>query len=80
MKLRSHWCGRCGLLVAVLMLLPGGICRALQFDVFVGYGGVVKEADWFPVTCEIMNDGAAFRGIIEISGTHFGTRHKRPHQ
>ena len=77
MKLQGRGAGLFGFLVAAALLFPGGMCRALQFDVFVGYGGVVKEADWFPVTCEIMNDGAAFRGLIEISGTHFGTRQKR---
>lgn len=77
MKRQGHWWGRFEALAVAFLLLSGGACQALQFDVFVGYGGVVKEADWFPVTCEVMNDGPAFRGIIEITGTHFGTRHKR---
>lgn len=50
---------------------------ALQFDVFVGYGGAVREVSWFPVTCEIMNDGPAFTGTIEITGTHLGKRQRR---
>ena len=44
------------------------IGRGLQFDVFAGYGGVVGEVNWFPVTCEIMNDGPAFTGTIGFRG------------
>src|SRR5436190_5800668 len=40
---------------------------ALQFDVFLGYDGVVPEASWFPITCEIKNDGPSFKGIVEIT-------------
>ena len=53
------------------------LCQALQFDVFVGYGGVVREVSWIPVTCEVMNDGPAFTGTIEISGSHLGSKRKR---
>ncbi|MBT5706028.1 hypothetical protein N8737_02070 [Verrucomicrobia bacterium] len=62
-------------LLACLLFPP--LCHGLQFDVFVGYGGVVREVSWFPVTCEIMNDGPAFTGTIEISGTHLGSNQKR---
>ena len=43
---------------------------AIRFDVFAGYGveHIVPQATWFPITCEIMNDGAAFVGTIEITG------------
>lgn len=41
---------------------------AIQFDVFLGYDGVVSEASWFPVVCEIKNDEATFKGTIELSG------------
>ncbi len=41
---------------------------ALQFDVFLGYDGIVPEACWFPVVCEIKNDGFPFKGIVELSG------------
>ena len=53
------------------------LCQGLQFDVFVGYGGIVREVSWFPVTCEVMNDGPAFTGTIEISGSHIGSKRKR---
>src|SRR5436190_21498501 len=39
----------------------------LQFDVFLGYDGLVPEATWFPVVCEIKNDGPSFTGIIEVA-------------
>ena len=58
------------------------ICAAsgwaqLNFDVFVGYGlgvadSTVAEGSWFPVTCEIQNDGPSFNALIEISGGQFG--------
>src|SRR5882724_3448062 len=41
---------------------------ALQFDVFLGYDGVIPEATWFPVVCEIKNDGPSFNGVIELNG------------
>ncbi len=40
---------------------------AIQFDVFLGNDGIITEAAWFPVICEIKNDGAAFTGIVEVS-------------
>jgi hypothetical protein len=48
---------------------------ALQFDVFLGFdaggggnGGIVPEASWFPVVCEIKNDGPGFKATIELQG------------
>jgi hypothetical protein len=40
---------------------------ALQFDVFLGYDGTVREASWFPIVCEIKNDGPSFTGVIEVT-------------
>jgi hypothetical protein len=40
---------------------------ALQFDVFLGYDGIVPEAAWFPVVCEIKNDGPSFTGVVEVN-------------
>ena len=37
----------------------------LRFDVFPGYDGTVREAAWFPITCEIFNDGPPIRAIID---------------
>lgn len=45
---------------------------ALQFDVHVGYEGNIHEASWFPIVCEIFNDGASFNAVIEVSGGQFG--------
>jgi hypothetical protein len=38
----------------------------LQFDVFLGFDGIVPEASWFPVLCEIKNDGPTFNAIVEV--------------
>jgi hypothetical protein len=45
---------------------------ALQFDVFLGYDDLIREANWFPVACEIHNDGASFNGVVEITSDQFG--------
>src|SRR5205807_2211257 len=34
---------------------------------FLGYDGVVSEACWLPVTCELKNDGPTFIGTIELT-------------
>lgn len=50
----------------------------LQFDVFVGYGsggggdGIVREAGWFPVACEVFNDGPSFDAVFELSSRQIG--------
>lgn len=53
---------------------------ALQFDVFLGYDGTVREASWFPIVCEIKNDGPAFAGMIEVTpaGYSKGSRQRLP--
>src|SRR5437879_2383245 len=68
---------RCG--AALRLILPLGLSLLalsaggesapanLQFDVFLGYDGLVPEATWFPVQCEVKNDGPAFTGIIEVA-------------
>jgi hypothetical protein len=61
---------RC-LLVALLFLVPAK--AALQFDVHVGYEGNIHEANWFPIVCEIFNDGPSFNAVIELSGGQFGS-------
>lgn len=60
-------------LLGVLLLMLG-CCAAraeVIFDVFVGYGlgvsdGCVAEASWYPVTCEVQNNGPGFNGVVEI--------------
>ena len=63
-------------LLSTLWLLGFGVvaltARAdLQFDVFLGYDGIVPEAAWFPVVCEIKNDGPPFVGTVELDGGRF---------
>lgn len=62
------------LLLAVTFLLCGGFfARAeLQFDVFIGYDGTVREASWFPIICEIRNTDAPFTGVIEVTPGGYG--------
>jgi hypothetical protein len=57
-------------------------CGQVNFDVFVGHGlgladSTVAEASWFPVTCEIQNDGPSFNAIVEISAGQFGSGQTR---
>lgn len=70
----SCWALLFGFFVFLVAVRP---CQALQFDVFIGYGGIVREVGWFPVSCEVMNDGAAFTGTIEITGTYLGSKQRR---
>jgi len=53
----------------LLTLLSVGRLSAatLQFDVFLGFDGTVREASWFPVVCEIRNSGPAISGYIEVA-------------
>ena len=44
---------------------------ALQFDVFLGYDWIVPQACWFPVVCEVKNDGPPFVGTVELDGGRF---------
>ncbi|MDB6125751.1 MAG: hypothetical protein JWQ71_4744 [Pedosphaera sp.] len=45
-----------------------------QFDVFLGYDGVVPEASWFPIVCEIKNDGPGFVGVIEVTANNYNNQ------
>src|ERR1043165_6617455 len=60
-----------GLLLGVFLLAISARSESapanLRFDVFLGYDGLVPEATWFPVQCEIKNDGPPFTGIIEVA-------------
>src|SRR5439155_18791663 len=67
---------RC-LLVFLLFFCASAISSraALQFDVFIGYDNIVPEASWFPVVCEVKNDGPPFTGTVELtSGNQNQTR------
>src|SRR5437773_7275572 len=56
------------ILLFTALTLPLFTSRAaIQFDVFLGYEGIVPEASWFPVVCELKNDGPPFTGAIELT-------------
>ncbi|HEY2951103.1 MAG TPA: hypothetical protein VGK40_00895, partial [Verrucomicrobiae bacterium] len=52
--------------------LLSGARAAVRFDVFVGYDGVVPEASWFPVVCEIANEGPSFNATVEFTAGYQG--------
>lgn len=58
---------RCWMLLA-LCLASVSAKGALQFDVFVGYDGTIHQAAWFPITCEVHNDGPSFNAVIKVTG------------
>ena len=47
---------------------PASALGALQFDVFLGYDGTIREAAWFPVVVEVHNDGPSFNAVFELTG------------
>ncbi|MGO8676729.1 MAG: hypothetical protein ACLQVX_12760 [Limisphaerales bacterium] len=64
--------------LALGLLVWTGVAEALraapQFDVFLGYDGIVPEGSWFPMACEIKNDGPSFMGVVEVSLAGYGQR------
>jgi hypothetical protein len=58
--------------ISAAVALAFQISAAIQFDVFVGYDGVTRDASWFPVAIEVHNDGPSFNGTIELSSSQFG--------
>jgi hypothetical protein len=50
---------------------------ALQFDVFLGYDGVVPNGTWIPVVCEVKNDGPSFTGVVEVDSDSGSSGQKR---
>ncbi|MGA2557626.1 MAG: hypothetical protein ABSG04_15265, partial [Verrucomicrobiota bacterium] len=59
---------------ALLLALaaPASQAAGLRFDVFLGYNNLVPDEGWFPITCEIQNDGPGFNGIIEVNASDIG--------
>jgi len=82
---RSIGRGRHGFAALALLSLSlaFSVRAALQFDVFVGYGsgggndGIVREGSWFPVACEIFNDGQGFDAVFEFSSRQIGAGQSR---
>ncbi|MDB6027995.1 MAG: hypothetical protein JWM68_4218 [Verrucomicrobiales bacterium] len=62
----------------LLLLVFCTSAHALRFDVFVGFNGAVPEGNWFPITCEVQNDGPSFNGIIEVSAGGGGQARRVP--
>ncbi len=56
-----------GLLAGWVGWATPGFGGLKQFDVFLGYGDIVREANWFPVACEINNDGPGFTAVFELT-------------
>ena len=52
-----------GGLLVTLSLAPA----AVQINVQVGHNGIVREATWFPLQCELRNDGPPISGFIEVA-------------
>lgn len=61
-----------GLLAACSLGAAASARADLQFDVFFGYDGTVREASWFPIVCEIRNNDAPFAGVIEVTPSGYG--------
>lgn len=68
-----------GLLCLLMILLGASMAGAQsfskdipQFDVFAGFDGVIPESDWFPVTCEVRNEGPTFLGTFEFHDNAMG--------
>jgi hypothetical protein len=78
----GRWANRVVGMVFLFCLLAGGPglrAAALQFDVFLGYGsqptgmdGLVREAGWFMVGCEVHNSGPSFDAVFELTPGQFG--------
>src|SRR5882724_4238626 len=64
-------------LLALFALATLAARAALQFDVFLGYDGNIPEASWFPVVCEVKNDGPTFTGVIEVASGQFNESQPR---
>ena len=66
-------CGGLLSLIVMALFLSAPAARAdLQFDVFVGYDQILPEHSWFPITCELHNDGPSFNAVIEVTAGDWG--------
>jgi hypothetical protein len=78
---QTHAHGLSGRFLAWLLLsfciLAVPARAALQFDVFLGYDGVVPNGTWIPVVCEIKNDGPSFNGVVEVDSDAGSSGQKR---
>jgi hypothetical protein len=49
----------------------------IRFDVFVGYDSILPAASWYPMVCEVVNDGPGFDAIFEAYTGHFNQDDRR---
>jgi hypothetical protein len=63
--------------VALLSLLTPLSHAATRFDVFLGYDGMLPDHGWFPITCELQNDGPSYNAVIEVSAQQMGREQTR---
>jgi len=65
--------------LGLLLLLCGLLSAqaAVRFDVFLGYDGILPEASWFPVVCEVQNDGPTFNALVEITSSLYQSGQRR---
>jgi hypothetical protein len=72
-RLAAASCGILFCLIGLAFSFAPAVARAaLQFDVFVGYDQILPEHGWFPVTCELHNDGPSFNAVIEVTAGDWG--------
>ncbi len=65
-SLTARLAGLVGVVVSLLVFAPPARAE-LQFDIFLGYDSVVREAAWFPIAVEVLNDGPPFNAVVEIA-------------
>jgi hypothetical protein len=66
------------LLLACLAFGTSFAARAVsQFDVFIGYDDVVREGGWFPVACEVFNEGPPIQATFELTSGQMGSGQSR---
>jgi hypothetical protein len=59
--------------IMLALFLPVAAARAdLQFDVSVGYDQILPQHGWFPIACELHNDGPSFNAVIEVTAREQG--------
>ncbi|HIG26997.1 MAG TPA: hypothetical protein EYQ50_04080 [Verrucomicrobiales bacterium] len=56
-----------GWLLCILLLGLSSGFGDLQFDVEVGYGQSLRRMSWFPMICEVHNDGPTLNTLFELS-------------
>ena len=69
-RARCAW--QCFLSGCLILFTVASAQAELRFDVFLGYDGTVREASWFPITCEIQNSGPPIKGFIEVAPSSYG--------